>query len=140
MTNVPPYNNLDLRLALAYAVDREAILKTIFRGYGKLGNDQPVPHYMPEYAADIPQRKYDPDKAKFHLKKSGYTGPITFTVSDAASFGAVELRKYFRPARRRPGSTSKLTGSPMMATTPNTGRKYLSRPAPGAVDRLLTLY
>jgi peptide/nickel transport system substrate-binding protein len=103
MTNAPPYNNLDLRLALAYAADREAILKTIFRGYGKLGNDQPVPHYMPEYAADIPQRTYDPDKAKFHLKKSGYTGPITFTVSDAASFGAVESAQVFQAGAAKAG-------------------------------------
>ena len=37
-----PFDNNDLRLALKYAVDRQAILERILGGYGTLGNDYPV--------------------------------------------------------------------------------------------------
>jgi peptide/nickel transport system substrate-binding protein len=79
--DTPPFDNLDLRLALKYAIDRELLVKTVLRGYAKVGNDHPIASFDPFYAADIPQRHYDPDKAKFHFKKSGYGGaPLVLTV------------------------------------------------------------
>ena len=66
-----PFDNNDLRLALKYGIDREDMVKKILRGYGKIGNDHPVPEFDPFYAADIPQRPYDPDKAKFHFEQVG---------------------------------------------------------------------
>ena len=38
-----------------------------------MGNDHPIPSQN-KYHADLPQRQYDPDKAKFHLKKAGLEG------------------------------------------------------------------
>ncbi len=70
----PFKDNNDLRLALKYAFDREDALKTILHGYGALGNDHPISPANRFYAADIPQRPYDPEKAKFHLKKAGMEG------------------------------------------------------------------
>lgn len=66
-----PFDNRDFRLALKYALDREDILNKILYGHATIGNDQPVSPIMPYYASDIPQRPYDPDRAKFHLNKSG---------------------------------------------------------------------
>ena len=37
-----PFDNNDLRLALKYAIDRQAILDRILGGYGTLGNDYPI--------------------------------------------------------------------------------------------------
>ena len=70
----PFMDNNDLRLALKYAFDREDALKRWLRGYGALGNDHPISPANRFYASDIPQRTYDPDKAKFHLKKAGMEG------------------------------------------------------------------
>ena len=70
----PFKDNNDLRLALKYAFDREDALKQVLRGYGALGNDHPISPANRYYAPDIPQRPYDPDKAKFHLKKAGMEG------------------------------------------------------------------
>ncbi|MGE4248370.1 MAG: ABC transporter substrate-binding protein [Parvibaculaceae bacterium] len=67
---VAPFNNNDVRLALKYAMDREAYIKLILRGYGTMGNDTPIAPFMP-FHAELPQRTYDPEKAKFHLKKAG---------------------------------------------------------------------
>ncbi|MGD8661616.1 MAG: ABC transporter substrate-binding protein [Desulfobacterales bacterium] len=74
MTDVAPYDNNDVRLALKYAVDREHMVKTILRGYGSVGNDHPIAPIQKYHAKDLPQRKYDPEKAKFHLKKAGLEG------------------------------------------------------------------
>ena len=66
----PPYDNVDVRLALKHAIDREEIVEKILFGTGTPGNDFHVSPNMP-YWPDIEQRKYDPDQAKFHLKQAG---------------------------------------------------------------------
>jgi peptide/nickel transport system substrate-binding protein len=112
LADARPYENLDLRLALKYAIDREAVLKTVFHGYGVLANDQPIPPSFPFYAADIPQRRYDPERAKFHLKKSGYTDPVVFTACDAAFPGALETAQVFQSSAANAGINVKIDRVP----------------------------
>jgi len=66
LTTVAPFDNNDVRLALKYAVDREQLVKKVLRGYGAPGNDHPIGRNQRYHASELPQRKYDPDKAKFH--------------------------------------------------------------------------
>ena len=73
-TDMAPFDNNDLRLALKYAFDREEILEKVHGGYGTLGNDHPISPAHRYFAGDLPQRTYDPDKARFHLKKAGMEG------------------------------------------------------------------
>jgi peptide/nickel transport system substrate-binding protein len=73
-TTQAPFNDLDVRLALKYAIDREQLLKTVLQDHGAIGNDQPIGPTYRYYDADLTQRSYDPDKAKFHLKKAGHDG------------------------------------------------------------------
>jgi peptide/nickel transport system substrate-binding protein len=68
---MPPYGNNDVRLGLKYAIDREQMVKHVLRGYGDVGNDHPISKINRYYNSDLPQRKYDPDKARYHLKKAG---------------------------------------------------------------------
>lgn len=77
-----PYTDNNVRLALKYAVDREQIVKTVLRGYGSVANDHPIAPIMRYHAADLEQRGYDPDKAKFYFKKSGLTSN-TFKLHSA---------------------------------------------------------
>lgn len=87
-----PYDNLDLRKALKYAVDREQMIKTLFSGYGTLGNDNPIPKGDPYFNSELKQIKYDPDQAKFFFKKAGLSSPsIVLQTSDAAFNGAVDM-------------------------------------------------
>ena len=69
--DVAPFNNQDVRTALKYAIDREATIKAVLNGHGSIGNDHPIGPVMPYYNPNIPQTSFDPDKAKFHLKKAG---------------------------------------------------------------------
>src|SRR5690625_589146 len=85
--NIAPGNNHDLRLALAYLMDRERVLRTVIRGYGELGNDTPSMPGTPFTNKELPQRELDLDKAKYHLKKSGIgNSPITIHVSETSAF------------------------------------------------------
>jgi peptide/nickel transport system substrate-binding protein len=98
-----PFDNPDVRLALKYAVDRETTLKTVLRGFGKIGNDQPIPSFDPFFAADIPQYTCDPEKARFHFKKAAATAPIVISVSDTAAPGAVDAVQLFQVAAAKAG-------------------------------------
>lgn len=71
LTDREPFNNKEVRLAMKYAIDREQLLEKILRGYGSLGNDHPIAPNQKYCASELPQRTYDPDKARFYMKKSG---------------------------------------------------------------------
>jgi peptide/nickel transport system substrate-binding protein len=90
-TDMAPFDDNDVRMALKYAIDRKALLQTILRGHGTIGNDHPISPVNRYYASELPQRPYDPDKAKFHLKKAGLTKlEVPLSAADAAFAGAVD--------------------------------------------------
>jgi peptide/nickel transport system substrate-binding protein len=90
ITQVAPFTDNNVRMAIKHAIDREEILEKILRGYGSLGNDHPISEKY-RYYADLPQRSYDPDKARHHLKKAGEDGlQVKLSASDAAFSGAVD--------------------------------------------------
>jgi len=91
-----PFTDNNVRLALKYAIDRQKIVDTVLKGYGKIGNDQPIPSYDPFFASDVPQRPYDPDKARFHMKQAGFDGAIELHVSDGAFDGSVAAAQVFQ--------------------------------------------
>lgn len=102
--DVAPFNNNDVRLALKFALDRQVILQTIRRGYGTLGNDHPIGPGMPFYA-ELPQRHYDPDKAKFHLKKAGFDNlSVSLSVAEGATWpGALDTAVLFKEQAAKAG-------------------------------------
>ncbi|QWR76780.1 ABC transporter substrate-binding protein [Candidatus Magnetomonas plexicatena] len=66
----PPLNNVVLRQAIAYAIDKDKILKTYFQGRGALAAG-PIPDALKSYK--LPERyPYNPELAKQLVKKSGY--------------------------------------------------------------------
>ncbi len=104
MHDRPPFDNHELRLALKYGIDRERIIKALFSGYATPGNDHPIPRTDPYWNSELPQIKYDPDKAKFHLKKSGLTNPpLVLQCSDAAFSGAVDMAQLFQESAAKAG-------------------------------------
>ena len=74
LKNTHPGENDDFVKGMQYIQDRERIVRSILKGKGTLGNDHPIgPPYGDDHCHELPQREYDPDKAKFHLGKSGIT-------------------------------------------------------------------
>jgi len=85
-----PGTNPDFILGMKYLFDREQMKKTIALDQAVVANDQPVDPTNRFYFAGLPQRPFDPEKAKFHLQKSGVTGPIPVVASPAALY-SVEM-------------------------------------------------
>lgn len=83
--DMEPGNNPDFVMALKHLQRRDRVLNVIQKGYGDLGNDQPVgPAYGVDWCAEQGVRAYDPDRAKFLLNKSGVTD-ATINVADVAA-------------------------------------------------------
>ncbi len=98
-----PFDNVDVRLALKYSIDREQIVQKILRGHGSIGNDHPIGPTLP-YWADLPQRVYDPEKAKFHLKKAGAEGlKVSLSAADSAFTGAVDMVTLYKETAAQAG-------------------------------------
>ena len=92
-TNLKPFDDNNIRMALKYALDRETLLQTILRGHGYIGNDHPIGRanrYLAT-ATEVPQKSYDPDKSKFYLKQAGLSEfSVDLSAADAAFGGAVQ--------------------------------------------------
>ncbi|MDX1709875.1 MAG: ABC transporter substrate-binding protein [Rhodovibrionaceae bacterium] len=90
LTDVAPFDDNNVRMAIKHAVNREALVETILRGHGIVGNDTPISPSVPFYA-DLEQRTYDPDKAKWYLKQAGMSElKVDLSTSEAAFAGAVD--------------------------------------------------
>jgi peptide/nickel transport system substrate-binding protein len=88
--NVDPFGDYDLRMALKWSIRRQELVDKILLGYGAVGNDHPISTANRYHNAGLPQREFDADKAAFHYKKSGHSGKIQLSASDAAFAGAVD--------------------------------------------------
>jgi len=82
-TAKPPLDNLDLRKAIAYAVDRDEIVKAEYAGYAAPAYTA-FPSAMWAWDSTIQDYKYDPAKAKEYLAKAGYPGGVKIK---AAAYG-----------------------------------------------------
>ncbi|MCG6890493.1 MAG: ABC transporter substrate-binding protein [Gammaproteobacteria bacterium] len=81
LKNSAPGNNNDFVLGMKYIQDRERIVKRVLKGKGTVGNDHPIATaHGADYCSELPIRPYDPDKAKFHFKKSGYSSAELFVA------------------------------------------------------------
>lgn len=107
-----PFDNNDLRMALKLAMDREELLEKILRGYGSVGNDFPINEAYPLFATDIEQRKFDPEKAAEHYKKSGHSGSILLRTSDVAFPGAVDAAQLYQQSCAKAGITIEVRREP----------------------------
>jgi peptide/nickel transport system substrate-binding protein len=66
-----PFSKLKVREAVEYAIDKEAIVKAL--GYGFWLSSYQFPVKGTEYwRSDLPERRYDPAKAKQLLTEAGY--------------------------------------------------------------------
>ena len=88
----PALGKVEVRQAINYAIDRDAMLKAVAQGHGTVTGQifpETSPGYDPALDDDYP---YDPDKAKQLLAEAGY--PDGFTLDDAAAPGRYARRSY----------------------------------------------
>ena len=103
-TNVEPFSDNNVRLALKHAIDREEMVEKILQGFGVVGNDHPIGPGQRFFAKDLEQRVYDPDKAKHYLKQAGMDSlSVDLSVADAAFAGAVDAGSLFAETAKAAG-------------------------------------
>ena len=97
-------NNNLVRQALKFLVPREQILESVFAGHARIGNDLSG-WFDPHYDHSLPQRPYDPEKAKSLLKRAGVSSltSIEFVYSDIYP-EAADICTLFASASLRPAS------------------------------------
>ena len=71
-TKEPWKSNIHLRRAIAYAINRKAIVDNIYQGMGQVAKN-PIPPTMWGYNHDIKDHPYDPELAKKELVKAGFS-------------------------------------------------------------------
>lgn len=102
--DTPPFDNNDVRLALKYAVDRDELVDKILNGTGSAGNDHPIGPTNAYFNSELPQRTYDPDKAKFHLKKAGMENlTVKLSTSEGIWEGAVDAATLYSESAAKAG-------------------------------------
>ena len=115
LCDVDPFKDNNVRLALKYSIDREDALRKILRGQGEVGNDSPVgpANIYRATPEEMPQRKYDPDKAKYHLKQAGMENlSVELHVADTAFEGAVDMASLYAETAKAAGIDLKVVREP----------------------------
>ena len=124
MCDVKPFDDINVRLALKHCVDREELLNKVANGYGTLGNDHPIAPIMQYYDGSIPQRKYDPDKARFHAKKANLGNTeLKLHVADTAYPGATDTAMLMSQSAKKAGINIKVVREPSDGYWSNVWRK-----------------
>jgi len=99
-----PFSDNDVRLAFKYLLPREQMLQSLLQGFGTVGNDHPVPSSDPFFNSELPQRAYDPEKAKWHLNKAGHSSfAVDLYASQAAHPEAINAATLMQEAAKPAG-------------------------------------
>lgn len=111
--DTPPYDNLDVRLALKYAANRQEMIDKVEGGFGVVGNDHHISPSQQYYNSELPQREYDPDKANHHIKKAGLEGvELELIASPAALDGAADAALLLKESAAKAGIAIKVKRVP----------------------------
>jgi peptide/nickel transport system substrate-binding protein len=97
LTKVAPFDDVNVRRALKYGINRQEMVDKILFGHGQIGNDSPIGPANQYYNGDMEQLAYDPDKSKFYLKEAGLDSiDLDLSASNAAFEGAVDAALLYK--------------------------------------------
>jgi peptide/nickel transport system substrate-binding protein len=75
--DMPPFNNAQVRQAVAYSLDRKGMVNALLSGFGSVANDTPFGPRYPSSNLTLPQREQDISKAKALLKAGGHPNGVS---------------------------------------------------------------
>jgi len=101
--DVGPGANPDFVLAMKCLFDREQMRKAIALGHAVVANDQPIDPSNRFYFAGCPKRAYDPERARFHLKKANVGSARIPVVTSPVAMYSVEMALVLQQAGQRVG-------------------------------------
>jgi peptide/nickel transport system substrate-binding protein len=68
----PYFKDVRVRRAFAHAIDLNALVRTVWYGYGKVATGPVPPSLTQFYTTDVPSYPFDPQKAKQLLDQAGF--------------------------------------------------------------------
>jgi len=77
----PPFDKLQVRQALAYAIDKDTVAKAFYGGVGAPANQFLPPALFGHANKGVPNYSYNPDKAKQLLQQAGLSLPVKVDFS-----------------------------------------------------------
>ncbi|MCP1463279.1 ABC transporter substrate-binding protein [Pseudomonas sp. S3E17] len=98
-----PGKSPEFTQAMKYLLDREQVKSAVFRGFAVVGNDHPISPGSRYYNADLPQIVYDPEKAKFLLKKAGMESITMPLIASPAATGSVDMAVLLQQSAKQIG-------------------------------------
>jgi peptide/nickel transport system substrate-binding protein len=105
-----PFNDVRVRQALRYAVDREQLNEQVWGGYGSVGNDV-FGSISPAFKS-LPQREQDIEKAKSLLKEAGQSDLNVTLYSSAVAPGTESTASVFATQAKSAGVTVNIKTQP----------------------------
>lgn len=99
--DLDPFRDVNVRLAMKHAINRQEMLDKILLGHGTIGNDNPIGPSYRHYDKSLAINAYDPDKARSYLKKAGLSSlDVDLSTSEAAFAGATDAAVLFAEQAR----------------------------------------
>lgn len=101
------YTNLNIRLdmnkpdfvmGMKHLVDREQIVMAGLRGFGEVGNDQPISKANFYHDAGLKPKAFDPDKAKHYFQKAGVLGQSIPVIASEAAGNSIDMAMIIQAA------------------------------------------
>ena len=93
-TQKKPFDNVKVRQALNYAINKDAIIQSVYQGAGEKAKN-PIPPTMWSYNNDVVDYDYNPEKAKALLKEAGFENGFD------ADLWAMPVSRPYNPNARR---------------------------------------
>jgi peptide/nickel transport system substrate-binding protein len=119
-----PFNRLAVRKALAYALDRAAVVRSLYAGRGTVAKEFQPPTLQFGYAANVPTYEYSPAKARAALTAAGLTLPV-----EVEFIYPTDVTRPYMPDPRR-------NFQAFSASLENSGFKVTAKSAPWSPDYL----
>lgn len=110
--DIAPGRNRDFVRAIQLLFDRKRIAESVALGNAIVANDQPIHPSNRFWFAGLPQREADPERARYHFRRSGLgSAPIPVVASPAANY-SVEMTLVLQQAASRIGMNLQLQRMP----------------------------
>ena len=105
----PPFNNLDMRLAVNYAVDKALLVRNITNGRAQIMS-QPVPPGIAGYDPALQPYPYNPSLARKYLKLAHYSGQAITLIYPSQTQDRIRMAEMIQQNLRSVGMNVQIVG------------------------------
>ncbi len=98
-----PTGNPHFVQAVKHLIDRPLINRAIYRNRSTLANDHPIAPFQKYFNSEIPQRAYDLDKVRWHVRQGGLEGVRLPIYATPVANGSVDVASILQEYGSRAG-------------------------------------